>query len=66
MFPRCKGVNIQGRLDTDADFVHLVGIEKLYMMGCNQPTITDAAFIMRGCRPHQVAAAQALGLPVIN
>jgi hypothetical protein len=34
---------------TNAAFVHLRGIQKLYMSGCNQVTITDVAFVnLRG------------------
>ena len=59
---------------TDAAFVHLRGIRTLYMWTCDQATITAAALEhikgsvqdlgMQGCRDDQVAAAQALGLPV--
>jgi hypothetical protein len=45
IFPNAIAANISNRNDlTDADFVHLRGIHRLNMSGCNQIGITDAAF----------------------
>ena len=47
---RLHSVNMDGcRAVTDAAFIHLRGINTLYMYSCNQETITDAAFVhLRG------------------
>ena len=45
-FPRATRVDISGRRDlVDADFVHLAGMRRVNMSGCNQETITDGAFV---------------------
>ena len=48
--PGALVANVSNRTDlTDADFVHLAGIEALWMGCCNQATITDDAFVhLRG------------------
>ena len=48
-FPAARAATIRGKLHTDADFVHLRGIQMLDMSYCSQPRITDAAFVhLRG------------------
>jgi len=58
---------------TDAAFNHLGGINTLYMINLNQPSITNNAFDnligiryinMRFCLPERIAYARSIGLPV--
>ena len=68
--PHCN----QGTI-TDAAFPHLRGVQLLSMRGCDQPAVTGATFAsLRGvrllfthaCGSATIAAAKALGLPVMD
>jgi hypothetical protein len=51
-FPHARAANVRMRSDlVSADFALLAGIHTLIMVGCSQPTITDAAIVhLRGIR----------------
>ena len=62
---RCTGI-------TDAGLAHLRGIHTLSMWGCTgitnaglAPLVGIQALIMEGCAPAVIAAARALGLPIL-
>ena len=66
---RCSQAGI-----ADAAFAHLRGVHTLLMYGCRQPGITAAALAhlsgisaleVNSCSPALVAAAEALGLPLV-
>ena len=74
-FPRARMANVSDREDlTDADFVHLAGLQKLDMSFCSRSAIGNCATFnhlagiqwlsMSGCSTEAITAARKHGLPV--